>query len=171
MKDYTKKDNFLSELFDFDPETVEFFSHINKLEKYDMLRDRQSCDRHTNNSGCKLIDMCKNHNLFILNGRFGKDKAKGNFSFRQSSVIDYTLITTEVNETDSLSSDVHCLLSPSLLLDASLFQVKNEQVPQTAPYSKRIPGKSESFSRNINLDQVQALSPLLDWDEQSKSKK
>ena len=145
MKDYTENDDFLSELFDFDPETVEFFSHINKLEKYDVLRDRQSGDRHTNNSGYKLIDMCKNHNLIILNGRFGKDKAKGNFIFRQSSVIDYTLVTTEcqpifrdfeVYETDSLSSDGHCLLSHSLLLDASPFQVQNEQVPQTAPYSK-----------------------------------
>ena len=177
MKDYTENDDFLSELFDFDPETVEFFSHINKHEKYDVLRDRQSRDRHTNNSGYKLIDMCKNHNLFILNGRFGKDKAKGNFTFRQSSVIDYTLVTTEclqifrdfeVNETDSLSSDGHCLLSHSLLLDASPFQVKNKQVPQTAPYSKWIPGKSESFCRNINLDQVKALSSLLDSDEQSK---
>ena len=116
MKDYTENDDFLSELSDFDPETVKFFSHINKLEKYDVLRDRQSRDRHTNNSGYKLNDMCKNHNLFILNGRFGKDKAKGNFTFRQSSTLLSLLNVCQFLEILKFMRLTHCLVMATVSL-------------------------------------------------------
>lgn len=91
LRDFTENDEFLADMFDFDTETVEFFSHINKLENFSIPRNRKSMDKHTNNNGFKLLDICKNNNLFILNGRLDNDMDVGKFSFRNTSVIDYIL--------------------------------------------------------------------------------
>ena len=52
--------------------------------------------------------------MFILNDRVGSDKGLVQFTFRQTSVIDYALISVEqfvkdysVSEIDSLYSDGH----------------------------------------------------------------
>jgi hypothetical protein len=46
-------------------------------------------DTKSNAVGHKFLDICKCNNLYILNGRVGKDRNKGNFTFRNTSVIDY----------------------------------------------------------------------------------
>ena len=55
-------------------------------------------------------------NLFLCNGRIGNDKQQGNFTFKQLSVIDYTIASVEtlpllqnfeIQETDALMSDGH----------------------------------------------------------------
>ena len=55
-----------------------------------------------------------------MNGRIGHDKALGRYTFRNTSVIDYTLCTAdvfkyltmfEVIDMDPLFSNGHCLLS------------------------------------------------------------
>lgn len=76
QKDYIQTDDFLSDFFDFDSDTLEFFSHVYKLDTLNVIKDRSSQDKHKNNSGYKLLNMCKNNNLFIVNGRIGHDKAK-----------------------------------------------------------------------------------------------
>ena len=77
-------------------------------------------DKKKNNNGFKLIDICKNNNLTILNGRFGKDKNIGNATFRGISVIDYVISSGgglkllddfDITEHDKLYSDGHALLS------------------------------------------------------------
>ena len=122
MRDYKECDNFLADLFDFDNDTINFFSVANKLPDYNILQDRKSKDNQTNNNGYKLIDLCKNHNLFIFNGRLDNDRSMGNYTFRQTSVIDYTIGTLdvlkligqfEIIETDPIFSDGHCILSHS----------------------------------------------------------
>ena len=45
----------------------------------------------------------------------------------------------EVKETDSLSSDGHCLLSHSLMLDASPFQLKNDKALEIKMLSRSNP--------------------------------
>ena len=60
-----------------------------------MSLNRKSLDQTTNNTGFKLLDICKNNNLFILNGRTGRDKHKGNFTFRHASVFDYILASVD----------------------------------------------------------------------------
>ena len=81
---------------------------------------RTSMDKHTKNNGYRLVEICKNNNLTILNGRFGQDKGIGCMTFRNTSVIDYaissvkglTLLTDfEVIETDILHSDGHSLIT------------------------------------------------------------
>ena len=51
MRDYTQKDDFLAEMFDFDSETSKFFSQASKLEQYGITLNRHSQDKHTNNNG------------------------------------------------------------------------------------------------------------------------
>ena len=54
-----------------------------------------SHDNKTDISGYWLTDLCKNNNIFIMNGRFGKNKGVGAATFRDKSVIDYTLCTVD----------------------------------------------------------------------------
>jgi hypothetical protein len=49
--------------------------------------DRKSQDRKINSHGLRLIDICRNNNMFILNGRIGNDQ-NGAFTFKHKSVID-----------------------------------------------------------------------------------
>ena len=63
LRDFTECDNFLADLFDFDNDTINFFSVAYNLPDYNILQDRKSTDNQKNNNGNKLIDLCKNHNL------------------------------------------------------------------------------------------------------------
>ena len=72
---------------------------------------RISHDTVCNNEGNALLEICKSNNLCILNGRCGKDKNLGSFTFKHTSVIDYSITTVdtfkfiddfEVTELDSL---------------------------------------------------------------------
>ena len=68
----------------------------------------------------KLLDICKNNNLFLLNGRSYLDKDFGQYTLRDKSVLDYVIATAdcfrtlenfEVIDTDPLFSDGHNALS------------------------------------------------------------
>lgn len=107
-------------MFEFDDNTSSFFDKTDILENLNVPLQRISKDTKTNNTGYWLIDTCKRNNLFIVNGRFGKDKGIGAMTFRDKSVIDYTLCTAEVFqvlndfeivELDSLFSDGHALIT------------------------------------------------------------
>ena len=74
LVDFTRLDNFVSDMFEFDNVTASFFDKINTLENLNSPIERASKDHKTNSTGYWLIDTCKNNNLFIVNGRFGKDK-------------------------------------------------------------------------------------------------
>ena len=54
---------------------------------------RNSSDSKINSIGLKLLEICKRNNLFIANGRIGEDRQIGKCTFRETSVIDYALIT------------------------------------------------------------------------------
>ena len=101
----------------------EFFFPAGRLQSFNLLSNRKLFDKASNNHDSKLIDICKNNNLFILNGRFDKDENIGNFTFRDTSVIDYILVSVhtlkllrsfEIADTDPIFSDVHSILSCTL---------------------------------------------------------
>ena len=91
LPDFTLKDSFVSDMFEFDDSTASFFDKTPVLETMNIPLDRVSKDHKANTMGYWLIDTCKNNNLFIVNGRFGKDKGIGTTTFRDKSLIDYTL--------------------------------------------------------------------------------
>ena len=89
------------------------------LDELNIPLNRASNDTKTNALGFSLLDICKKNDLFILNGRYGKEKHIGQFTFRKTSVTDYVLSSVDcfrllkdfsVNETDPLFSDGHALL-------------------------------------------------------------
>ena len=84
----------MSDLFDFDDSIASFFDKTSVLENMNIPLERASKDHKTNTMGYRLIDTCKN-NLFIVNGRFGKDKGIGTTTFRDQSLTDYTLCSAE----------------------------------------------------------------------------
>ena len=121
--DYITADSFIADLMDFDQDTLMYYNQAEQLKTLNVNQHRISCDKKTNNNGHKLIEICINNNLFILNGRYGKDSTEGKFTFRDQSVIDYTIcsfnclkiiLDFEVIETDNLLSDGHALLSWSM---------------------------------------------------------
>ena len=76
-------------------------------EKSNISR-RFSLDTKTNASGLRLIQLCKDSDLCILNGRTGQDDI-GQFSFQGAqgtSLIDYVLLTPDFM---SSISDFCCL--------------------------------------------------------------
>ena len=91
-----------------------------------------SQDKIINNEGNILLDMCKSYTMLILNDRCGNDKNNGLMTFRNQSVIDYSIVsfqslqyvkTFSVFELDALFSDGHTLISTSFSFENG-FQVK-----------------------------------------------
>ena len=117
--DFITPDQSIADFINFDQETLSFFNKSKELDKININKYRVSQDSIVNSNGNKLLDICINNNLFILNGRFGKDKVLGKCTFRDQSLIDYTICSInaiklltdfEVFDTDSLLSDGHSLL-------------------------------------------------------------
>ena len=123
MRDYIPPDEFnIPEinLFDFESGTNEAFK---VLENIKIQLYRESKDKKNNVLGITLLDICRNNNLFMLNGRYGNDKNVGQFTFRDKSVIDYVLATANcfkliqdfsIDETDKLFFNGHAILRCSL---------------------------------------------------------
>ena len=93
------------------------------LSNYSLDPTRASKDNSSNNEGSLLLEICKSNDLFVLNGRCGKDKGIGNFTFRNTSVIDYSIASAyalkyvkdfEITDLDYLYSDRHSLLSTAI---------------------------------------------------------
>ena len=128
LEDFTSADTFLSEFFHFDPQTVDYYDQKCALERYGVQVTRTTQDKKKNNSGFRLVDICKNHNLTILNGRYGQDKNLGSMTFRNVSTIDYTMVSTEsfkilqnfqIIDLDRIFSDGHSFLSTTITINPS----------------------------------------------------
>ena len=92
-------DGQLSELLDDNSHSQTqvhtYLKNYNILERYSM--DRRPMNRH----GSRLIELCKTSNMFILNGRCGRDYGVGRYTrvnTMGSSVIDYVLCTAKVHQ-------------------------------------------------------------------------
>ena len=65
------------------------------LENFNINKFRISKDKTVNNEGNILLGMRKSHNFFILNGRCGQDKGVGALTFKQCSVIDHIIVSSQ----------------------------------------------------------------------------
>lgn len=123
LPDYVLIDDFISKHFAFDDDFLNDYNVPVFLHDLDYSFNRSSKDPTTNTVGSKLLELCKNTNLFILNGRAGNDKNIGKFTFRDSTVIDYAIATLDcfkhfsffdivhIDIVDPIFSDGHSLLS------------------------------------------------------------
>ena len=88
----------------------------------------------TNNNGKKLIELCRNVDVKIVNGRFGNDYENGNFTCYKpngKSTVDYAIaspclfpkiIDFTVDMFDPCLSDVHCPICLALNFDIGTFK-------------------------------------------------
>ena len=106
-------------LFSFRPGHYRFFDPICALESVGIQINRVSRDKKKNNIELRLVEICKNQYLSILNGRFGQDRNVGALTFRETSVIDYAIASVcsmkllhdfQIVDTDRFFSDSHAFL-------------------------------------------------------------
>ncbi|MEW8548328.1 MAG: hypothetical protein AB2693_32900, partial [Candidatus Thiodiazotropha sp.] len=136
------------------------------MENIGIQIDRVSSDKKKNNNGYRLLNICKNNNLTILNGRFGHDQNVGKSTFRGISVLDYVISSTrglrllndfEISELDRLYSDGHAFLSFSINISFKEHLHKNVQ-QQTRKRPLWNVRESHIFEQNIDTEKVQALT-------------
>ena len=69
-----------------------YMNDITNLDNLSIPRDRASQDiGRVNKHGVKRLDLCKLHNIYILNGRCGTDKYISKVTSKDSSLIDYAI--------------------------------------------------------------------------------
>lgn len=178
--DYTHSDKFLSEYFNFDEDTLLFYDSINTIQLDNFCIERKSKDSKTNNIGYKLIDICKNNNLYILNGRIGNDKHIGNLTFRNQSLIDYTLASTQaislikqfdITDTDALMSDGHSILNMYLSIRTVVETPTAINGDNNIKYKpKWNHEQSHQFIDNINDDEFNEMKMKLEFCHQHPTK-
>ena len=122
---------------------------LETLENMNIPLKRASKDRKTNIHGLALLDICRNNELFVLNGRLGRDKNFGELTFRNTSLIDYVISSVNsfklvdnfcVQENDPLFSDGNAFLEWS--------------------FRAHCISKLDKIRRNTNINYAQQ------WDEQ-----
>ena len=167
------------------------FHQIVNMETIDTLGfelQRNSSHNATNNYGLRLIQMCKNLDLYIANGRLvGYDRYYGRPTCKNSSVVDYFIMSPEmmpfvlkfeIAEFDITLSDVHnpILLSfynnntdPSKTTDSKFMDVnldmKDDHNLDNVPsfVKPRWNASMEiPFLDNIDVDQIMKTEAELD---------
>ena len=152
--DFITADQTIADFMNFDQETLSFFNKSEELDKININKYRVSQDIIVNSNENKLIDIFINNNMFILNGRFGKDKVLGKCTFRDQSLIDFTICSInaiklltdfEVFDTDSLLSDGHSLLKCANL------ENKKQDTPAPQKTFRNWDSKQSAISYQISL--------------------
>ncbi|CAC5414121.1 unnamed protein product [Mytilus coruscus] len=90
--------------------------NINNLDKFGININRASLDKSVDNYGNRLLQLCKSLELFIANGRLGKDSGIGALTCKEATVVDYCILSPElfthvcefkILPFDAMISDVH----------------------------------------------------------------
>ena len=128
ISEIAQTDTELLELCNIDSNDVENNDNsayvVTILEELGIPICRKSLDSKSNTSGHRLIELCKNNNLLILNGRVGEDQNIGNFTTTRNFVVDYIIMSADslrylqdfkVHKFDPLLSDIYCPISCHLL--------------------------------------------------------
>ncbi|MEW8544510.1 MAG: hypothetical protein AB2693_13350, partial [Candidatus Thiodiazotropha sp.] len=172
QSDILEIDNFLIEHFDLDDAMYDLFNVKTLLTRANLTELRSSKDNITNNEGRKLLDICKSNNICILNGRCGDDKYVGNFTFRDTSIIDYSIVSAEalnyvdnfcITELDTLYTDNHSLLTTTLKFkDIG----KNSQIQKVSIQDNKRPkwdeNKLNDFIQNIDTNKLSRVNISLE---------
>ena len=100
-----------------DSDFLDYVDDFYAMHKVDVPVGRYtSCTANINTFGHMLIQLCSAHNVYIGNGRKGKDKFIWKQTCKNSTVIDYFILSSnvfqfvnefEVMNFDPMLSDVH----------------------------------------------------------------
>ncbi|MEW8546419.1 MAG: endonuclease/exonuclease/phosphatase family protein, partial [Candidatus Thiodiazotropha sp.] len=171
LPDHIKFDEYISDIYGMQ-ELYDENSHILDLfERFDVPLHRKSADDSVNAYGYSLLEMCKNNDLFILNGRIGSDHVCPNLTCKNKSTVDYFISSAQmlpiikdlqVQEFSCLLSDAH---SPvSLTLNVDYKRIENNTECNTSFKKQKLwePEKSETFVDNIDILKVSDIELRLD---------
>ena len=166
--DFITADTFLLEHFGIDEDYMHYIDPSDVLKLPIFKVNRSSQDKSKNSNGRKLLDVCQNNNLFILNGRCDSDKDIGQYTYRDSSVIDYSVVSAScaklvksfsIQETDDILSDGHSLVTTALQVSSA-----NSVSPDPQPVNRNRPHwddrHTDHFISKINIEKVHDLIRL-----------
>ena len=114
---------------------LEHFNKPNIFETNNLTQKRKSLDTQQNKLGERLLALCISNNLTVLNGRSGSNAGIGKFTFRNSSIIDYVIVSADsakyvqnfqIIDLDPLFSDGHSLLIFKCYVTLSQFEISNK---------------------------------------------
>ncbi|XP_053380331.1 uncharacterized protein LOC128548841 [Mercenaria mercenaria] len=170
--DYVEVDQFISDMYDLQYlENMESESMTN-FNTCNVPLNRNCVDTVVNHYGNQLIDMCKNNDLFIWNGRMGTDCLKPVLTCKNASTVDYfisssfvfeNIVDFNVHEFCNLYSDVHCPLEATLR--TKFYNTKNIAPQQTQNIQiARLwdSKKSEQFAENLDIFKISEIEMKLD---------
>jgi hypothetical protein len=170
LSDYTVTDDLICSTFELQNIQEEEGNIFKQFEIQNIQLNRNHADISINNYGRQLVEFCKVNNLFIWNGRIGRDKDNPKLTCKDKSVIDYCLSTSfvfetidnfEVEEFCDLYSDVHCALSISL--NVNITSVNEETVNGTKNKIKLWDRyKPEKFREKVDISKLENIENRLD---------
>ena len=149
----------------FPNDMIDFMNDVDKLKLAGISLERASQDKGKPNShGYKLIDLCKNNNLYIVNGRAGQDKGVG----KGVSLVDYavasanifpSIIDFEIRDFEPLFSDIH---SPVIVTLDSNTTVLSDQTPSSVEDTSPHPRKwnrtlATEYVDSVDKDVIQSI--------------
>ena len=149
-----------------------FQNDVDELSNQNIPLIRGNLDTTKNNFGNLLLDLCKYNNLFIINGRIGKNTI-GKLTSKNAAVVDYFIASTDilkiatesnVLEFSPLFSDAHCPLDITISFHREEKINNNsstEETGNTEKVNKWENEKSIEFSSNINLLKLNAVNEIL----------
>ena len=168
LPDFISSDSHINAMLNIDDEAQAFFDKHTLLEGLSLPLERCSCDKKSNTNGMRIIEMCRNNNLFIMNGRLFKDQNIGTYTFRNKSVIDYAMASAEcfehiadfeITETDTLFSDGHSAIHFSIKIPEVTVDAERQQTKQMKPIWKS--ELRDVFVNNINPNDITLLTDYL----------
>ena len=166
-KEFLDGDDFFADHFGYDDTLNQFYNISSLLTQYNFDYNRSSEDKLLNKEGKFLLDICKSNNLFFMNGRCGQDKGRGKLTFKEISVIDYSIVSAhalkfvhdfDINKLDCLFSDGHSLLSTHLKLNISQVMKPNKTANKKKPPPRWHEEKKADFLLHIDRNKIMAIN-------------
>ena len=140
------------------------------LDELEILRKRKSMDKVKNGYGNKLVELCRENSLYLLNGRVGEDQHKGRLTCKNSSTVDYCLCTVyilkyinnvKILDFSTLYSDVLFPIQINVLkreLENNFSHIAGQTLETGVEKIKRWGNeKCVEFRNNIKLDKIDNL--------------
>ncbi|VDI38437.1 Hypothetical predicted protein [Mytilus galloprovincialis] len=124
---------------------------------------RNSLDLSVNNYGNRLLQLCQNIELLIANGRLGKDKGIGALTCKNTTIVDYCILSLEVLPFDPMISDVYNALHVKILCKlVDVDKCMNSDGPSTIVKAVWDSKNLQSFNGCLNDENIVCLNDKLD---------
>ena len=177
--DFMDADDFLSRHFEFDVDVLEIYNSSDIFNRFSHIsRERTSQDIVFNNEGKLLLDTCRTNNLIILNGPCGSDNSKGAFTFRNCSVIDYSIASHNflkhvqdfnVIDLDPIFSDGHSLICTTFCFKhfVPVCYIEPTDINQAPSRPKWKPENKHQFLNSLDKNKINDLYHKLQESERN----